>query len=201
MCVVQNQSSAFSNQVVHSTSLHAWQKYRIYRNEIWLFSPDIVRSFLSMWSDSELCSVMLNAVDRSARQHPKPLAWDFVFPATKALGSPSGFGLLRAAKPRLFHHPLMSNMKHKQMLRSFAVRVPKSVPKHGRSPSHCIYSTQISQRSVQILTGAAWTLHCCKVHLAIMHMCARIEIILYLSLTCWQSSSRIFGNFYKNLML
>lgn len=44
------------------------------------FSPDIVRSFLSMWSESELCSVMLNAVDRRARQHPKPLAWDFVFP-------------------------------------------------------------------------------------------------------------------------
>lgn len=115
--------------------------------------------------------------------------------------APSGFGLLWAAKPRLFHHPLMSYMKHKQMLHSFAVRVPKSVPKHGRSPTHCVYSTQISQHSVQILTGAAWTLHYCKVHLAIMHSCARIEIILYFSLTCWQSSSRLFGNFYKNVML
>lgn len=94
------------------------------------FSPDIVRSFLSMWSDSELCSVMLNAVDRSTRQHPKPLAWDFVFPRTKALYS------LRLWSPvsgeLWLLHSFMSYMEHKPML-PHSQRVLQNIDVHQSS--------------------------------------------------------------------
>lgn len=110
------------------------------------FSPDRVRSFLSMWSDSELCSVMLNAVDRSTRQHPKPLAWDFVFPRTKALYS------LRLWSPVSGELWLFDYTPSCHTLNiSECCRTPKERCKILMSINHIWYFTQISLSSVQIL--------------------------------------------------
>lgn len=73
---------------------------RTHRNEtadVWLFSPDAVRSCLSARSASQLRSVTLNAADRSARQHPKPSGPRLCFHCDQRARLPSGLGLRRAA--------------------------------------------------------------------------------------------------------
>lgn len=103
------------------------------------FSPDIVRSFLSMWSDSELCSVMLNAVDRSTRQHPKPLAWDESTVLPQALVSCEWQAVAISL------HSFMSYIEHKQML-PYSQRVVQNIDVHQ---SYLIFYPDISVLSAK----------------------------------------------------
>lgn len=104
--------------------LHGVHGGRAHRNgpaDMWLFSPDAFRSCLSSWSDSQLRSVTLNALDRSARQHPKPSG-----PRLFSLRpeSPTPLGPRSSANHRSFAALSRGPWKHKQMFHTFAIGVP-----------------------------------------------------------------------------
>lgn len=79
---------------------------------------------------SELCSVMLNAVDRGARQHPKPLAWDFIFPGHQSTVLPQASVRRELQAVAVSLHFLRSCIWHKRALHS-SVMISKAAACYG----------------------------------------------------------------------